>query len=339
MNRLLMTAAGSALVAMLQIPAAHAADYDMILSMQVTDPDSPIYQAFEYMEKEITERSDGRINAKLFGGGALGGDREVAESIALGDVQLTTMSTSPLVPFVKQLAVFDIPYVFPADPVMQQEVLLNSDFSEGLKQYMEPSGFRLAGFFNIGFRQLTTSSVPVRSVEDIEAAKLRIRVQENPYHIEMWSLLGAAPTPIAYTELYGALQQGVVDGQENPYLNILSGKFYEVQDYLTETNHILLANLILMDNAWYQTLPADLQEVVDGVLDDAIEHQWAAQNDALSKQRAELAEYMEIIELTPEALAEFQERTAPMIDQIREDVGDDIVDGLLNAIDQAQSNN
>lgn len=339
MNKLLTATAGGLLAAMLQVTAVEAADYNMILSMQVTDPESPIYQAFEYIESEITERSNGRIEAKLFGGGALGGDREVAESIALGDVQLTTMSTSPLVPFVKQLAVFDIPYVFPADPEVQKKVLLESDFSKSLEGYMEPSGFRLAGFFNIGFRQLTTSSVPVHSVEDIEKAKLRIRVQENPYHIELWRLLGAAPTPIAYTELYGALQQGVVDGQENPYLNILSSRFYEVQDYLTETNHILLANLILMDNAWYQSLPEDLQDVVDGVLDDAIAHQWTAQNEALAGQRAELAEHMEIITLTPEALAEFQQRTAPMIDQIRADVGDEIVDNLLGAIDQAKSGN
>lgn len=339
MNKLLMTVSAGALSAILQGPVAHAAEYNMILAMQVTDPQSPIYQAFEYIESEINSRSDGRIDAKLFGGGALGGDREVAESIALGDVQLTTMSTSPLVPFVKQLAVFDIPYVFPADPQIQQEVLMDSSFSDSLKSYMEPAGFRLVGFFNIGFRQLTTSSLPVHSVEDIDNARPRIRVQENPYHIELWNLLGAAPTPIAYTELYGALQQGVVDGQENPYLNIQSGRFFEVQDYLTVTNHILLANAALMDNAWYQSLPDDLQDVVDGVLHDAITNQWAAQNEALSSQRTELAKYMEIIELTPEQLEGFKERSAPMIDRIRADVGDDVVDGLLSAIDQAQSGN
>lgn len=244
MKKFMSTALSGVLVTLFQISATQAADYNMVLAMQVTDPQSPIYQAFEFIEKEINERSGDRIAAKLYGGGALGGDREVAESISLGDVQLTTMSTSPLVPFVKELAVFDIPYVFPKDIGEQKRILLDSAFSKSLAQYMEPKGFRLAGFFNAGFRQLTTSKVAVHSVEDIEKAKLRIRVQENPYHIEMWKLLGAAPTPMAYTELYGALQQGVVDGQENPYLNILSGKFFEVQSYMTETNHILLANLI-----------------------------------------------------------------------------------------------
>lgn len=338
MKTLMTTALSGVLVALMHVPAARAAEFNMILAMQVTDPQSPIYQAFEYIETEINKRSENRIEAKLYGGGALGGDREVAESIALGDVQLTTMSTSPLVPFVKELAVFDIPYVFPSDIEQQKKVLLDSTFSTNLATYMEPAGFRLSGFFNAGFRQLTTSKVAVRGVEDIDNATLRIRVQENPYHIEMWKLLGAAPTPMAYTELYGALQQGVVDGQENPYLNILSGRFYEVQSYMTETNHILLANLILMDDAWYKGLPEDLQSVVDGVLDDAIETQWNAQAEALSVQRAELGKHMEIIELSPEKVEEFKKRTAPMIDRIRSAVGDDVVDGLMTAIDESASN-
>ncbi len=338
MKKFMMAATGGALVALMQISAVHAADYKMTLAMQLSDPTNPIFQAFEYIEDQINERSDGRIEATLFGGGALGGDREVAESIALGDVQLTTTSTSPLVPFVKELAVFDIPYVFPDDTTKLEKVLLDSAFSESLQKYVQPAGFRLAGFFNSGFRQLTTSGTPVHTVADIEKAKLRIRVQENPFHIKLWNLLGAAPTPIAYTELYGALQQGVVDGQENPYINILSSKFYEVQDYLTVTSHILLASAIIMDDAWYQSLPADLQAVVDGVMSDAIEQQWTAQNEAISVQRAELAEHMEIIDLTPEQLAGFKERTAPMVDEIRANVGDELVDGLLAAIAETEAN-
>ncbi|WP_010139409.1 TRAP transporter substrate-binding protein [Oceanicola sp. S124] len=339
MTKLMNTVAGGIVMLTASATFAQAAEHEMILAMQLSDPENPIYQAFEYIETEIEARSEGRIDAKLFGGGALGGDREVAESIALGDVQLTTTSTSPLVPFVSELAVFDLPYVFPADSAQLQTVLLDSSFSESLGQYMEPVGFRLAGFFNSGFRQLTTADTPVHSVEDIAAANLRIRVQENPFHIELWNLLGAAPTPVAYTELYGALQQGVVDGQENPFINILSSKFYEVQGYLTETSHILLASAIIMDNAWYNGLPEDLQAVVDAVLSDAMTQQWDAQNAAISEQRAALAEHMEIIELTPEQLAGFQAATEPMVGQIREAVGDELVDGLLSAIEASATTN
>ena len=166
---------------------------------------------------------------------------------------------------------------------------------------------------------------------------MRIRVQENPFHIELWKLLGAAPTPIAYTELYGALQQGVVDGQENPFVNILSSKFYEVQGHLTETSHILLANINLMDAKWYDTLPDDLKKVVDDVISEAIDTQWKAQNEALATQKAELAKHMEIIQLTPDQLADFQSRTAPMVDKIRASIGDELVDGLLGAIKKASN--
>lgn len=335
MKTLVKTLLGGTFATLLAGNAALAADYQMVMTMQLSDPQNPIYQAFEYIKSEVEKRSDGRIEVKFFGGGVLGGDREIAESVALGDVQLTSMSTSPVVAFVPELAVFDLPYIFPHDMGALQNVLLKSDFTQSLNGYMEEKGFRLAGFFNSGFRQLTTAQTPVHSVADIENAKLRIRVQENPFHIELWKLLGAAPTPIAYTELYGALQQGVVDGQENPFVNILSSKFYEVQGYLTETSHILLANINLMDAKWYDSLPDDLKKVVDDVIAEAVETQWEAQNDALASQKAELAKHLEIIQLTPEQLVEFQSRTAPMLDNIRASIGDELVDGLLNAIDKA----
>ncbi|WP_316861024.1 TRAP transporter substrate-binding protein [uncultured Cohaesibacter sp.] len=335
MRTIVKTIVGGLFGGLLASTTAMAADYQMVLAMQLTDAQNPIYKAFQYIESEIDSRSNGRIDAKLFGGGVLGGDREVAESVSLGDVQLTTMSSSALVPFVPELAVFDLPYIFPHDQGVLKDVLLNSEFSSSLENYMEPKGFRFAGVFNSGFRQLTTADTAVHSVADIEKANLRIRVMENPFHIKLWKLLGAAPTPIAYTELYGALQQGVVDGQENPYINILSSKFYEVQGHLTETSHILLASLILMDNSWYNSLPDDLKAVVDGVLKDAMSRQWEEQGKALSEQKAELAKNMDVITLTPEELEEFRTRTAPMVDEIRASVGDELVDGLLNAIEKA----
>lgn len=328
---------GGAVIALALGQAAFAADYQMVTSMQLSDKNNPIYKAFEYIKTEIEKRSDGRIEVKFFPGGALGGDRELAEGITLGDIQFTSMSTSPVVAFVPQLGVFDLPYVFPHDANVLQQVLLHSDFTKSLNTYMEPKGFRLAGFFNSGFRQLTTAKTPVHSVADIENAKLRIRVQENPFHIELWKLLGAAPTPIAYTELYGALQQGVVDGQENPFVNILASKFYEVQGYLTETSHILLANINLLDAKWYDSLPDDLKKIVDDVISESVDMQWKEQNEALASQKAELAKSMQIIELTPEQLDEFKSRTAPMVDKIRASVGDELVDGLLGAIKKASN--
>ncbi len=335
MNQFSKLLAGGSLAVLLTGQGAFAADYQMVMSMQLSDKENPIYQAFDYIKTEIEARSEGRIEVKFFPGGAMGGDRELAEGVALGDIQFTSMSTSPVVSFVPELAVFDLPYVFPHDTEVLQNVLLHSDFTQSLDTYMQPNGFRLAGFFNAGFRQLTTSDTPVHTVADIENARLRIRVQENPFHIELWNLLGAAPTPIAYTELYGALQQGVVDGQENPFVNILASKFYEVQGYLTETSHILLANINLMDAAWFNSLPADLQEVVDTVVSEAVDAQWKTQSAALESQKAELAESMTIITLEPEALAEFQSRTAPMVDKIRSSIGDDLVDGLMAAIETA----
>lgn len=335
MKQIMKTLLGGGIALLLVGQSAWAADYKMVMSMQLSDQKSPIYQAFEYIKTEVSARSKGRIETQFFGGGALGGDRELAEGVALGDIQFTSMSTSPVVAFVPELAVFDLPYIFPNDAKVLQKVLLHSEFTKSLDGYLNPKGYKIAGFFNSGFRQLTTAKTPVHTVADIKKARLRIRVQENPFHIKLWNLLGAAPTPIAYTELYGALQQGVVDGQENPFVNILSSKFFEVQGYLTETSHILLANINLLDAAWYAKLPADLQKVVDDVISEAVDMQWDKQNAALETQRAELAKSMTIITLEPKALADFQARTAPMVDEIRSAIGNDLVDGLQAAIDKA----
>jgi tripartite ATP-independent transporter DctP family solute receptor len=339
MNRLgktLFAVASATLLAVTSLPA-QAAKYQMVISMQLSDQNNPIYKAFEFIKTQIDARSHGQIEVKFFPGGALGGDRQLAEGVTLGDVQFTSMSTSPVVAFVPQLAIFDLPYVFPQDPAVLQKVLLHSDFSKSLDGYMEKKGMRFAGFFNSGFRELTTSDTPVHSVADIAKKTLRIRVQEDPYQIKLWKLLGAAPTPISYPELYGALQQGVVDGQENPYVNIQSSKLYEVQKYLTVSNHILLANINLMDAKWYNSLPDDLKKVVDDVIQEAVATQWKAQNAAVSVQKADLAKRMTVIELTPAEMDGFKKAAEPMVGVIRKAVGDDIVNSLLNSIKTASN--
>lgn len=313
-----------------------AQDHTMILAHTLSDTAHPLYKAFEMIETEIETNSDGRIDVQHQPGAALGGDRELMESLLLGDVQFVPISTSGAVQFVSEFAVFEIPYVFPTDTTRLRAVLNNSDFTEKLDEKLADRGLKFGRFYNGGFRNLTTSSVPVRTPDDISSNNLRIRVIESPYPVAIWKAIGAAPTPISFPELYGALQQGVVDGQENPYGHILSQKFYEVQEYLSTTSHILLANVNLINKEWYDSLPEDLQQVVDNALDKAEEFQWTLQDDMAAEQRAQIEANMTILDLTPEELALFQEKTVPIQDMVRENVGDDMVDSLLNAINASQ---
>lgn len=318
--------------------AGFAADYNMIMAHTLSDPSNPLYQAFEKIANDLEERSEGRIAVDHQSGGALGGDRELMESLLLGDVQFVPISTSGAVQFVPEFAAFDLPYTLPADKTALRKVTNDSALTEKYREILADRGLVFGGIFDAGFRNLTTASTEVHSPEDIAGAELRIRVMENPVHIGIWDSLGAAPTPIAFPELYGALQQGVVDGQENPYGHILSQKFYEVQDYLMTTSHIFLANVNLVNKEWYDSLPEDLQTVFDEVVIEATDYAWQTQADMEADMRAELAKSMTIIDLSPEELAKFRESTTGVAVLVREKAGDEIVDLMIQSVDEATAN-
>jgi C4-dicarboxylate-binding protein DctP len=318
----------AAVVALMSVVPAGAAEYTMILAHSLSDPQHPIYKSFEKIKADIEERSGGRIEVQHLPGGAMGGDREAMESMMLGDVQFSPQSTSAAFQFVPEFAVFDLPYTLPADTAKLNQLINKSEFTELFKTALDAKGIHWGGIFNAGFRNLTTSKTEVHTPDDIAKAGLRIRVQENPIHIALWRALGAAPTPIAFPEIYGALQQGVVDGQENPYGHIISQRFYEVQKYVINTNHIFLANVNLINKAWFDSLPPDLQKVVDDAMLEACDYQWKLQDEDADKQRATLASHLTVIDLTDEEVGKFREKTTEVEKLVRERAGDAIVDAL-----------
>ncbi len=324
--------AGAVFAAVSVTSPAWSADYTMIMAHTLSDTQHPIYQAFLKLKSMIEERSGGRIEVLDQGGGALGGDREIMEGTMFGDIQFGPMSTSAATQFIPELSVFDIPYVMPVNDEERRVLVNDSDLAKAIAAALDAKGLRFEGIMNGGFRNLTTANTEVHNPEDIAKAGLRIRVQENPIHIKIWKDLGAAPTPISFPELYGALQQGVVDGQENPYGHILSQRFYEVQKYLTNTRHIFLANISMINKDWYESLPDDLRTVVDDSFKDATNFQWDLQAKLEDSQRAEIAKHMTIIDPTAAEMKEFQDKTADVADMVREKAGDKIVDVLMSEI-------
>lgn len=323
--------AGSVSLLMFAAPA-FAAEYTMIMAHGLSDKSHPLFQAFNKIESEIESRSGGRIDVDHQSGAALGGDREVMESLMLGDIQFAPLGSSGAVQFVPQLSIFDVPYILPTESETLRKITNESVLSENLTKVLAEKGIRFGGIMDGGFRNLTTTATEVHTPDDIAKNSLRIRVQENPVHIAIWKALGAGPTPIAFPELYGALQQGVVDGQENPYGHILSQRFYEVQKYLINTQHIFLANINLVNAEWFDALPEDLQKVVDDVMKEATAEQWKVQAQRNGAMREELAKHLTIIDLKPEELDQFRAKTASVIDLVREKAGDDTVQALLTAV-------
>jgi TRAP-type transport system periplasmic protein len=183
--------------------------------------------------EEIRAKTGGRVEVRLHPGGALGGDREVLEGLQIGTVDLAVPSTSVIANFVPEVQVFDIPFLF--RDFDHAQAVLDGPIGQELLVKFKAKGLQGLAFGGIGFRQLTNSRRPVNGPEDVKG--LKIRTQENQIHLQVWRALGALPTPMALPEVFTALQQGVVDGQENPIGAILNNKFGQVQKHLTITNH------------------------------------------------------------------------------------------------------
>jgi tripartite ATP-independent transporter DctP family solute receptor len=221
---------------------------------------SPEGQGITVFAEEIKKRSNGRFEIKQHPGGALGGEREMLEGIQLGTVDLAAPATAVVGNFVPEVQILDIPFLFKnfdhAQAVLEGPIgqeMLSKFPSKGL------IGLALGGN---GFRQLTNSKQPVSSPDDLKGLKLR--TMENQTHLTVWRALGALPTPMALPEVFTALQQRTVDGQENPIGAIINNRFGQVQKHLTITNHAFTSIAVVMSPTAFNPLSAeDKQMFVD----------------------------------------------------------------------------
>ncbi|GLS38588.1 C4-dicarboxylate ABC transporter substrate-binding protein [Mesorhizobium tianshanense] len=195
--------------------------------------------------EEVLKGTGGRIAIRLQGGGALGGDREVVEGVQVGTVDMTVVSTSIVANFAPELKVFDIPFLF--RDFDHAEAVLNGPIGDKTLEGLPSNGLVGLAFGGMGFRQLTNNVRAVKEPSDVEG--LKIRTQQNEMHIAVWTELDVLPTPMAIPEVYTALQQGVVDGQENPIGAIINNRFGEVQKYLSLTDHAFTPLVLLISPA------------------------------------------------------------------------------------------
>ena len=257
--------AGLALsAAFMQEAAAQNKTFNLGLVGRLTAPEGIALTA---MAEEVKQRTGGKVDIKLHPGGALGGDREAIEGVQIGTVDMTISSTSIFANFVPDVQVFDIPFLF-RDFDHAQDVLDGPVGKEMMAKF-DARGFKALGLGGIGFRQLTNSKRAVTGVEDVKG--LKIRTQENPIHLQVWRALGALPTPMAIPEVFTALQQGVVDGQENPIGAIINNKFGQVQKFLTLSNHAFTPVALVMSPKAYASLTDDEKKILNEAAQKAMQ--------------------------------------------------------------------
>ncbi|MDQ2962496.1 MAG: TRAP transporter substrate-binding protein [Pseudomonadota bacterium] len=220
--------------------------------------------AIDTFAREVERRTNGRYKVQTFYSAALGAERESVEGVQLGTLDLTLTSTGPLPNFVPEVAILDIPFLF-RDYAHARAVLDGPIGQELLAKFPAKGMIGLAWAEN-GFRHMTNSKRPVNVPEDLKG--LKMRTMENPIHIEAYRQFGILPTPMAFTEVFTALQQGTVDGQENPLSVITAAKLDQVQKYLSLTGHVYSPAVFLMNKAqWDKLSDADKQAFLDAARD------------------------------------------------------------------------
>lgn len=286
------------------------------------------YQFYSTFKKDIEARSKGKITVNLFPNGQLGGDAEQLLGLIDGTVDFSTTTTSSMTGTIREYGLFDLPNAF-----LNVEAMRNAENDPELLALLdEASGkknLHLLGLADAGFRELT-SNEEVRAMEDLKGIK--IRVMDNPYHQAYWSSLGAATTTMDFNEVYSSLQQKVIDAEENPYMNICSNRFYEVQPYIVETNHLGHMMLFTMNNKLYNSLPEDVRTLVDECAAHALTKTRGAADEAIENYKQTIRDYgCEIIELDEQTLSAMQEKAEPVYSMVRNDLGDEPVEIFLKA--------
>ncbi|MBU3029159.1 TRAP transporter substrate-binding protein [Paracoccus marinaquae] len=265
--------------------------------------DSHYGVAAKAFEESLTAALGDQFSFRHFPSSGLGGEREVVEGVQLGTVEMTIVSTGTLSNFVPEAGVFDVPFLLTS--LDHARGVLDGEIGQEMLAKFDAAGIHALAWGEQGFRHITNNRNPISTPAD--ASGLKIRTMENPVHIAAFQALGAAPTPMAWPEVIGALQQGAIDGQENPLSVIVSAKLNEVQKYLTLDGHVYSPAVILIAPSLWNGLDDAQKAAFDQAAVDAV----AAMRGYVDEVEASGVEAlkaagMEVNELTPEQKAEFR---------------------------------
>jgi len=277
----------------------------------------------------VAAKSGGKIAVKLFAGGVLGGDLQTVSALQGGTVELTVLNAGILSAQVKEFAAYDFPFLFNSGK--EADAVTDGPFGQKLMAKLEDKGLHGLGYWDLGFRNLTNSKRPITKADDI--AGLKIRVIQSPIYIDMFAALGANATPLPFPELYSALEQKAVDGQENPNTTILSSKFAEVQKHITQTRHIYNPQALLVSKKTWDGMSAEEKKILaEASAEATLFQRQASRGAADSALDALKTAGMTVSELPPDEMAKLRAKVKPVIDKYSASVGEATVQELMAEI-------
>ena len=258
-TRTLFTVIFVALLLLFSLSTSAVAAKPILIKAHFTNnPGEPQIVAGELFKKIVEEKTNGNIKIEIYPNNQLGESRSVLEGIQLGTVQMANV-TGPMLSFVPELVIFELPFLFKNRDHMY--AVLDSEIGDSLKPHFEKRGFHLLGFWDVGVRHILTVEKPINSMADLKG--LKIRTMGNPAHLDAYRAFGASPLPMAYGELYTALEQKVIDGAEAANINYESKKFYEPAPNWSQVGWIHLVGYTVLSKKLYDGLSKEYKQIID----------------------------------------------------------------------------
>lgn len=327
MKNLERLCAAFALCGLLPLSAAHAADINertLKFAFQNTK-EHPQGMGAQKFAELLQQKSDGKIKVKLFPSGQLGGDLPTLSSLQGGTIDVTVLNAGLLVGITKEFGVFDLPFLF--NSPQEAYAVADGPVGQNLLARLPEKGLVGLGYWELGFRNVTNSKHPITRLEDFQGLKLR--VVQTPVYVDLFNVLGANATPLPFPELYNALEQKAVDGQENPLTVIEDTKFNEAQKYLSLTRHTYNPQALLVSKKTWDKLSADERALIQDAANEATAYQRQVSRERTDKALAALKQSgMQVSELAPTELARIREKAKPVFDKHAQLAGDTVVQDL-----------
>lgn len=275
--------------------------------------------------EELATSSNCRLLIRPHYDNALGAEREVVEGMSFGIIDAGITSTGPMGGFVDSFMLFDLPYIFTS--YEHAHGFLDSEHGQQLADELKTdANVKILAWMENGFRHNTNNVRPLNSPADLEG--IDHRTQESRVQVDTWAALGANPSPMAWTEVFTALQQGVMDSQENPLPTIYDVKFYDVQKYLNMTQHVYSPAPLMMSGSLFDSLPEEDQQLLLDAAQAALPVQRQASQDLEAKYLEELENLG--MTVTKPDLAPFREKVQPVIEKWTPTVGEELVEAAQN---------
>jgi tripartite ATP-independent transporter DctP family solute receptor len=267
----------------------------------------------------VEQKSGGKIKVRIFPGGQLGGDLQNVSALQGGTLDLMVLNAGLLVGIVKDFAVLDLPFLF--NTAEEADAVVDGPVGQKLFDKLPEKGLVGLGYFELGFRNVTNSKRPITKAEDFQGIKLR--VLQSPLFIDLFNTLGANTVAMPFPEVYTALEQGVIDGQENPVTVIFDTKFQEVQKYLSLTRHIYNAQSVIMGKKTWDKFSDEEKKIIQASLDEAETYQRQVSRQKSTQVLEDLKKAgMQVNEVSPQEISRIREKIKPVVDKYTKEVGD-----------------